>query len=304
MSADSIRIIASFFIGYLTVRATCTLLDMRSNTVYAAIYVVNTFINLFLVKNSFYDGFRIFILNALVGLVIPICYSTGPLRVRLTRMGLIQICNAIGEIACTFTYLLIAGKDMRVTDFSTIDPLTASIIYVVGIATMHVSYEMAILTCKRNDSRYETSLHTGMGLSLILFNLGTYFLFAYILYRAQIRFIDRNALSFAFVFLVCIVLSFLLASIVFSVVSSDAQLARDNANRVGESRQVKHVKDEIAASKARSLTVRRLRHDLANQIDVVAELTREGKVVEADHYLALLQEQAQNLTTDPTGHHL
>lgn len=55
-----------------------------------------------------------------------------------------------------------------------------------------------------------------------------------------------------------------------------------------------------ATSKVLSLRsiIERLRHDLANQVDVVSELARVGHLKEADQYLAMLQNQAQTLIGD------
>lgn len=296
MNADLIRFAASFVIAYLMVRATSKMLDLRSNAVYAAIYLLNTFLNLSLINNNAFDSFRALVLNVFVGFVFPVWYSTGPLKVRLIRMSLIGICNVFCEVVFTITYLFLAGEGARVDDFSAMNPIAALAVYVVGIPIMYFVFELAILACKKHDSAYETSLDANLGSSSVLFNLEGYLFSVLTLCRMGWRMIDNRSLSMAVVFLTCIGLSFLLANLVFSVASYDAQLSRDRTNRMAGLRQTRHVKTEVTASMARSINVRRLRHDLANQIDIVTELVHEGNVTEADRYLAQLQAQAQSLT--------
>ena len=63
-------------------------------------------------------------------------------------------------------------------------------------------------------------------------------------------------------------------------------------------RHERHARTELERTLQHDLALRRLRHDLANQVGVVAQLLETGDVREADGYLAALQAQAERLRED------
>jgi len=298
MTSNQIRFAASLIFGILTVRATSKVLDLRSVFAYAFFYLANSVLNLFLVNDEALDGFRLLVLNIITGFIVPVCLANGQLKVRIVRMGLIELCSFVTEIACTVAYLLITGPNSSVADFSNASPAPIALVYVIGIPTMALSYEVVITACKKRDNSFETPLDANLGPSLVLFNLATYLLITSSMYRVKWRAFDSHALAIALVFLACIGLSFLLSAIVLAVASHDEQFFRNEADRSMRSRHLRHVKSEVASSVKRRLELRRLRHDLSNQLSVVSELTREGSFEEADRYLASLQSQAQDLIGD------
>lgn len=298
MTADQLRFVASLFFGLLTVRTTGKVLNLRSSIAYACFYLANTILNSFMINNGAFDGFRIFFLNVIAAVVVPICLSTGPLKVRLTRIGLIVLCSLIAEVTCAAAYLLVAGTNARVANFSDASPGVVALVYAIGIPTMALCCEVVIAVCRKHDRASKATLDANLGSNLILFNLATYFLIASSMRRLGWRTIDNHALVVVFVFLTCICLSLVLSATALSVASREELVARDKADRTAGTRQVRHVKTEVASSAERQLEIQRLRHDLANQVDVVSELARGGHLGEADQYLALLQKQAQNLIGD------
>ena len=79
---------------------------------------------------------------------------------------------------------------------------------------------------------------------------------------------------------------------------TDARARRRKANELASKEQISRMRVELAESARRSLELRRLRHDMANQVAVVDELVKHGRMTDADAYLAQLQQRAHALTQD------
>ena len=90
-------------------------------------------------------------------------------------------------------------------------------------------------------------------------------------------------------------LSAILGLLLIAVAQRDARNKRAIADQMAEARQAKHVRDEVEATTQRSMDLRRLRHDLANQMRVVTGLVNAGHYDDADRYLASLEAQARGL---------
>ena len=80
------------------------------------------------------------------------------------------------------------------------------------------------------------------------------------------------------------------------VARQDLQVSRRNADQAARTRRTRHIRAEVAGITRSSVGVRRLRHDMANQVGVIDELVSEGRCTEAEDYLAALQEQADVLS--------
>lgn len=299
-TAEMIRIISSLVFAFLTVRATCKVLDMRSNALYAAYYLCNTFMNLVMINNRALEAIRVLLLNFLTGIYIPLSYSRGPLRTRIIRIGLILLCLIATELICSLAYLLILQAGIRTEDISTANPLTVMGVYCIGIPTMALSLELVINACARHDNAHEASLDANLGLSIAWFNLGTYFLFAFAIMRlSKWQGTMANATTVSMTSLVCFALSVLLDALFFAVASYDARATREHSEHIAVIRRIRHAKVEVSLSTTRSFNVRLFRHDLADQIDIVEELAREGNIQEAGRYLSLLQMQTRDIMGEP-----
>lgn len=79
------------------------------------------------------------------------------------------------------------------------------------------------------------------------------------------------------------------------VAQRDVQAQRVVAERAAMARQLKHLRVQIDAMTRSSVSVRLLRHDLANQVRVVRQLAAKGSVTDADRYLATLQERSRKV---------
>ena len=66
------------------------------------------------------------------------------------------------------------------------------------------------------------------------------------------------------------------------VARRNAQAQRVVAERAAMARQLKHLRTQIDAMTRSSVSVRLLRHDLANQVRVVRQLATKGSVEDAD----------------------
>lgn len=97
----------------------------------------------------------------------------------------------------------------------------------------------------------------------------------------------------------------IIAFCLFSICASFAMLAiarqdlfsrRSIAEHAASVRQAAHTRREVEAIARRAVSLRKLRHDLVNQIAVVERLAASGQVDEADRYLDVLQQQSRELS--------
>ena len=78
----------------------------------------------------------------------------------------------------------------------------------------------------------------------------------------------------------------------------DATAMRIITDQTASARQARHVVRSIEASVKASISMRFLRHDLANQRDLVLELAKSGHQEEASRYLKALHAQAHKLARE------
>jgi hypothetical protein len=169
-----------------------------------------------------------------------------------------------------------------------------SITYAVLILASAVETQLVIVLCRRFDQDQDADLEAPV-LALMLGSIGLVTVQLYRFYVPVLSsgYYDTRLISVMVVYCIC---EFVLSLALVPIARNDAQLKRQIAERAATVRQDKRVRDEVRAATRRSLGMRRLRHDLANQMGVVGELVAQGRADDADRYLAALQTQAHKLT--------
>lgn len=289
-----LRLILNIVNQIAVIHATCKALKMRSTALFIVLSALGSGLGMFLQVIDTGTMIRSSVLGPLVTIVLPIACSQGPMRVRVTRTALIL--TAMFVTAFTSATLLLS---MGLNETDTEVPIAHASEYVlfscltalVGAGAVEGT-AYALGSPERNqDAALETP-------ALILL-FWTYVLS--MLITNQLKTADQANLMTAVLGLLYSILSLALSFATLSATRSAAQAQRNTTNRLMSDRQAERIRTEMESSIHASINVRRLRHDLANQIDVVSELAQSGRIEEADQYLTDLQTRAQALTQDAHG---
>lgn len=275
-------------IEFFIIRAMVKSLSMRSNLLYVMVHL-----------SCFTIGAAVRIFGTMPLLrffLIPLCYfifpivlSMGPLRTRLLRASLVFLAGAGTEILGVAFYSLLTGGTMAVStaDQSNIVPVVA--IYSVLIPVTALTMELVITTCQHADHSEDAQLE--LPIVALILSATLHFAAIYVRFYAGNDMAPIIAVSSLAYCLLAIAASLTL----LAVARRDARTKREIADQMAQARQAKHVRGTVEATTRRSLGLRRLRHDLANQTRVVTGLVGEGRYDDADRYLVALQAQAHEL---------
>ncbi len=244
---------------------------------------------------QYVDGWdlpRVLALVPLSTIVFPIAYSKGPLAVRTTRVLLINAAMAFNEAIVMNLYTFLAGGIP--TDATVgIDNTAMLIVYLLSVPLQAMLYESVVYLVRRRDRSQTASFEP----PVIAFLLWSYFLVMWTQTHSHLGGEAFTRASMAS--LVYALLSLGFGVVALTIANKDALVRRESANRAASVRQERHLRAGIADSTRRMVAVRHLRHDLANQLEVIEELARHGRRDEADAHLATLQERA-NLISGST----
>ena len=284
-----IEIIPSILLGFITIRATCSILDLRSNRVYAVCHMLNVVANLAAHTLGIPEFFRAFVLNPSTSIIMPIAYSRGPLRSRISRTLTLCFSSVVAEIPSILTFMMLGHGAY----YSQIDASNASdiaLVYCITLLSASIAYETVILLCQRIDQRHEAEFET----PVLAFLFVCFFLANFMVVRLTSQ-EHTSVLTYLSVG-VALIASLAYGFLSLALTQRDVLAKRDLANNTARLRQEKHVIAQIVEVSRRNDDMRRLRHDLANQLDIVSELVAKGHTAQADQYLGALQEQASRIT--------
>ena len=288
---DLVSIIPNIIVGLLTIRAYCLVLDLRSNRVFAVCHLLNVTANIMALKLGWPLWLRVFFINPSTTLIMPIAYSRGALSMRIIRVLTILLIVLPAEAASVGTYMLLGNRPY----FSTIDEsnyVDIGLTYCVTVLLGTLLIESLIFFYRRADRELDADIAPA-----ILANMFACYLLSLII---DIRIIDTmldGPVILATVGLVALIeAAYALSTI--TVAHRDAVSKRILADEAARARQARHVKQAIEASTLKAGAMRRLRHDLANQVDLVYELAESGHTHEASQYLDDLRSQIQDISGD------
>ena len=290
---ELVTFVPNLAIGLLCIRANCLTLDLRSNRIYAICHLVNVTANYLGAKFGLPPVIRALILNPSTTVIMPIAYSRGPLRTRIVRV--LTLCLAIvpAEAGSAGVYMLL-GHGPYFTAIDSSNYVDIALTYCVTIVLCAISFELLIYFYRRIDhkvdAQLETPVLTSMGACYTLI-LITFVRFASTGHRDAFTLIGIGTYAlFGIVY----------ALATLTIARRDVATQRILANEAASQRQERHVTRLIEASSRKRGELRRVRHDLANQIDVVSELAESGRDKEASRYMATLRERVRQLSEDET----
>ena len=287
-----VYLLVNAFVEVILCYAYCRLLDMRSNKVFVAVSLAGLVVGYNLMYTGAPSILRILTVTLPIGIIFPIVWSKGKLGERILWMTLLIVVVGVGEITGTIYFQVQTG----LVHFNTITPENARYVLSTYVIILLVTLHGLVALIYIHDHRPHTveDLSTGMFLVLLIWSV---VLYLFVLNRWGSY--DAYSSSFtppAIAIIGCLV-NAMLALIAVSVSHAEAVTRRDRTDATVLTRQIKHVRAEILEASKRTTMLRKLRHDLANQIDVVLHLARQGHPKEADQHLANLQ----CLTTELSG---
>ena len=288
---DLVSIVPSFVIGLLYIRTACMILELRSNRVYALCHLMNVVANMLALKLGWPLWLRLFILNPSTTIIMPILYSRGSLVERIFRVLSLYLFILPAEAASVGTYMLLGHGPF----FSTIDEtnyIDIALTYCVTILLSALLLESLIFFYRRRDGASDAHLEPSVLANMIACYFLSLFTYARIVDTSAVAPAILSSLGFVALF------EAVYALITLVIARRDAAAMRITTDAAASTRQARHVAQSIEASVQTSRSMRYLRHDLANQRDLVLELAASGHQEEAGRYLKALHAQIHELMGD------
>jgi len=289
-------VVLHFFLALLVelpiIRATYSILRMRSVglfvTLHLVLYCFGFFIK-YLPAAKIVIGLLSFVTSITILIVLPFGLSTGTARSRLVRICLICLGAIMTEYVGGSTYSFISGGQIFPSELNR--ETIGSVVTVFSLLiVLAISVNEALITlCGYLDHEQGATIEP----PLIVLPLVTY-LFLNLLYVRRDA-IELHEATIPMLLLVCSLITLAICAGLIFVAQREATAARKATDSAAMARQERHVRGEIEASVRRTMEMSRLRHDLANQVEVVEQLAAQGLFADADQYLARIQMQAQTL---------
>ena len=275
-------------------RAFCMVLDIRSVLLSLLLWLCCFGMSFTMLFMGFNPIVRAFIVNVLANLAIPMVMSHGPIGQRLTRIAFLNMVVLLTEIIGTLVYYMLSGQPFP-SNLSEAAPLTITLVYTVLIFTTTITCEAAIALLRRTDDAWDEAFEP----TAFIMMTSSFMFFVMLLVR-----FDLGNVESAIVPIVTglgAILAVTISLFLLRIARQDAQAKREIALRAADKRQIQLEEEalrEIEMEEAermtsRSTAMRRIRHDLANQIGIVHALADQGRFAEADEYLSGFQDMVR-----------
>ena len=292
MTYDIIYFLVALIPEAVLIRAMCKVLDMRSTWLFIALRLLADCVSFLFRYLPDAPGIIRLALFLATNVIVPFVMSRGPALTRLSRIVLVIAGGLLTEFVGASTYHLISGGEFFPSEINQDTIASVVVIYSLLAFFASIVMEFIITVCARIDRDRDAMLEPPViFLSLVMF-VG----FDALLTRTN----DAGVYSLMGPFLcfLCCLCTLGSCMALLAVARRDAEATRLAADQVAVARQERHVRGEIEASVQRTTQMSRLRHDLANQVEVVEQLAAQGRFAEADQYLEDLQVQARKLGGD------
>ena len=291
MSLTLIRVVSNLYMQSLIIYVSCKTLHMRSNVAFVLLSMAGTAAGIVMQELQILPMVRALLVAPLVCFVLPIALSTDSLPYRLGRCAILAMLMLVASFVTSVLFLAFrAPIDAGVIEgellYKTI-LIHIAAAAVNTIASFTIVREFGVSVAQRDEA---------LEPSFIVLLFCSYVVCIFLSNQAAQHSSNPLCTAAAVMDLLCCLLSLGLTSWALKSARQDARERRAQANRDATTQQLQLVQDEVEALAQRSLMMRRLRHDLANQIDVVTELATSGNARESDLHLQALQAYAHELT--------
>lgn len=286
MSYEWFVMLPSLLLALISMRSLCLILDLRFPRTYVVLFLAAYVFDCICVLVGAPPQLRVLFMNPLSHIVLPLACSRGKLRSRFIRVATIWLLDPVAELSGFATFMLL-GDDPNYQRVDASNALHVAITYLVAISLYALVCEAAITFFRHRDDRVESGIASPVLLFLLISPLNVYY---------PLLTIDNNYLPLAMSFVIASYgLSAGYAFLVLRAANNDLRLQQDQVNETAVLRQTRHVLNRIRSHTTRTADMRRLRHDLANQLEVVTSLVNSGHTDEASRYLEALEQRASAL---------
>ena len=227
--------------------------------------------------------------------VLPISLSRGPLVTRIARLCIVNMSTIPIEILGNTLYSSFGGTVPVIYTNVAHGAVPMIMTYCVLIPVSAPILNTIVMFFRRQDKHISIT----MNLTVLTLLMTSYLCMALLAYRFSIGY------DFMFYVAIAVRVMLILAACMLLYIAAQHGFARQrqDADRAAVARQAKHLRGELDAITRRALAMQRLRHDIANQVDVVDELMSLGHYQEADAYLVALQDRADDLMMQNSSAH-
>lgn len=287
-----ILFISNIIIQLASIRASLRLLEIRQPIVFSTVLLAMMFTMFILSVMGSRNTLTRLLAGTISGIVLPIAMSNRPLHLRIIYTLLVAVGLATCEFAAQLVFSLSTGMGNFPNDVSQVPLVPAALSCATSAYTAAILFEILVFACNRMQNQVPLSAE----LPIILLNVWSYLFLSFFVARIDDADINSPLLSIASMITVVGTLS--VSLITLDIAQHEIAVSKENADRIALTRQVRHIKSELSNITKHSVSVRRLRHDLANQIGVIDELAKEGHCDAAEQYLLKLCRKASELTRE------
>lgn len=265
------------------------ILTFRSKRLFVALYVLQLAIGVAIRELGVPLGIRATAAVLLIYFFLPILMSVDGWRISFVRTLLVNTIIILNELFASTLYTIITQEQMVPTDVGPDTIWSVVLVYAIIIATVLPLFQILVSVCNRIDKTDDMSFQAPIIVLLL-----TSFLQVGINYVRLNQ--ERSSLAYSVTSLAYCWTTALIAFVILAVALREYRAHKELAQHAITARQVKHERVEIEAVALKAELLYKLRHSLANQMRVIANLAEAGHVDEADMRLAELQKQARTLT--------
>ena len=281
-------ILPSLILAIINMRTLFAILRFRAPVVYVSLFFVAFVVDVACVIAGLPATVRTMVINPLSHIALPLACTTGPLRTRLVRIGVVWLVDPVAELT-GFAILALLGQEVFFREVTASNLLEILVMYAMALLLYTLACELVITFFRRDPEGRDAQIAGPVLASVLVNTFLSYFLLARI---ASLSDVKR---AFTMMATACS-----LAGILFSVLSlviarRDVAIARNLADDAARTRQERHMTRHVLQVTTERRELLLFRHDLANQVEVIASLATTGRTQEALDYLATLAAKARHL---------
>ena len=294
MSIQSFSILPSLILSFITIHALCNVLTIRSRALFATLFLAGFVLDIICVMYQLPTLTRIALVNPLIHIILPVACSVGALRQRLLRTGVIWLLDPVAELT-GFAVVAALGLDPFQVEVTAASLPVFITMYVTALILYALACELVIRFLRKGEGRPDASIAPPV---LVFLLINTFFCYA-LLTRMYGDPTPHASPTIGYEQVATLVAS-CFTGILYGLgaliaARRDMATSQALADSMARSRQIRHVSQRIRDAANRRQSLAYLRHDLANQVDVISELVETGHTSEAQAYLSHLQERARTI---------
>ena len=297
MSMLLASVLPSLVMSFIIIHALCGVLTIRNPVLFSALFLAGFVADILCVLYELPTLVRVALINPLIHIVLPIACSSGALRQRLLRTGVIWLLDPVAELT-SFAVVAALGMDPFQVEVNATNLSNIIVMYLMALLFYALACELAIRFFRTSDGRPDSSIAPPV---LVFLLINTFFSYSLLFRMYGDPTADAsptmNARQVVTLVASCFV-GILYGLGALAAARNDVASAQAHADGLARTRQMRHVSQRIEEAVDEHRNLAFLRHDLANQVGVISELMRTRHVSEARSYLTHLQKQACEIGGD------